>query len=79
LGRGEQQMASSNPFIVIGLVLSALAALCAFLITYEEWSRHYPGKREPLRHGIEAAVFAFAIFAILTVLVTIFVGRFMSD
>lgn len=70
-------MASGNPFIVIGLGLSALAGLAAFLITYEEWSRHYPSKREPLRHALNAAVFAFAVFVALTLLATAFVSRFM--
>jgi len=67
-------MASINPFIVIGLGFSALAALAAFLITYEEWTHHYPSNREPIRYGIEAAIVAFIVFAILTVLSAYFVG-----
>jgi predicted membrane protein len=72
-------MGPVSPFVVIGLMLSALAALAAFLITYEEWSHHYASKREPLKFAIEAAIVAFLVFAILTVLVNVFVSRFMQQ
>lgn len=67
-------MGSANPFVAIGFVLSVLAALVAFLITYEEWSHHYAGKREPLMHGLEAAAIAFLVFMALTVLANVFVA-----
>jgi len=70
-------MTYGNPFIVIGLGFSVLAGLAAFLITYEEWSRHYPSKREPLRHALNAAVFAFLVFVALTLLATAFVNQFI--
>jgi polyferredoxin len=59
--------------------LSTLAALAAFLITYEEWSHHYPSKREPLRYGIEAAIVAFLVFVVLTILAGAFVSRFILN
>jgi len=68
-----------NPFIAIGFVLSGLAALAAFLITYEEWSHHYPTKNEPLRHAIWAAIVTFVVFAILTLLVVAFSDRFIAN
>jgi len=68
-------MGSINPFIPIGFMLSVLAALAAFLITYEEWSHHYAGKREPLRYALEAAVVAFLVFAVLTVLASVFISQ----
>jgi len=72
-------MVAINPFVVFGLGFSVLAALAAFLITYEEWSHHYPSKEKPLRYAIEAAVVAFLVFVVLTMLVIAFVTRFMSD
>jgi len=49
-------------FVALGGVLSPLAALIAFLISYNEWRKHklqgWPLWREPLRLG----AFAFAIF-----------------
>ncbi|MDI6829148.1 MAG: hypothetical protein QME62_11770 [Armatimonadota bacterium] len=68
-------MAQSNAFIAIGLVLSILAALAAFLITYEEWSHHYTSKREPLKFAIEASIVAFVVFMVLTILASAFVSR----
>jgi len=56
-----------DALIPIGLVISALAGLAAFLITYEEWSHHYASNREPIRHGIEAAIVAFLVFTSLMV------------
>ncbi len=71
-------MASVSPFFIIGLGFSVLAALAAFVITYEEWSHHYPSKREPFRHAMQAAIFAFLVFAALTAFVVVFVNNFMS-
>jgi len=72
-------MASINPLVVIGLGFSVLAGLAAFLITYEEWSHHYPSRREPLRHAIEAATVAFLVFVVLTILAGAFVSRFILN
>ena len=66
-----------SPFVLIGLVFAAFAALCAFLISYDEWTRHYASKREPFRYAIEAAIVAFVVFAILALLVDAFVRRFL--
>ena len=66
---------SINPFIIIGLGFSVLAALAAFLITYEEWSHHYASNREPIRYALEAAVVAFLVFILLTLLASIFIGQ----
>ena len=71
-------MGSLSPFAIIGLMFSALAAVAAFLITYEEWSHHYPSKREPLRYAIEAAIVAFLVFVTLTVLMNVFLGRLLN-
>jgi hypothetical protein len=62
-------------FVVLGLLWSALAAAFAFLITYMEWSHHYPTYREPLRYGVQAAAAAFAFFMLLTVLVGLLATR----
>ena len=62
-------------FVVLGLMWSAVAAAFAFLITYMEWSHHYPTYKEPLRYALEAAGAAFVFFMALTVLVGLFAGR----
>ena len=70
-------MTSINPFVIIGLAFSVLATFCAFFITYDEWSHHYASTREPLKYAIEAAIIAFLVFAALTVLAVVLLGRVM--
>ncbi len=54
-------------FLLIGSVIGLFAGLMAFLITYEEYARHYPDRSKPLRLALEAAVFAFFVFLALSV------------
>jgi hypothetical protein len=56
-------------FLVIGLIFAPLAALMAFLITYEEYSHHYSRRRPALLHGLRAALFAFVIFLVVALTV----------
>jgi len=55
--------------ILIGAVFSTLAALCAFVITYEEYLKHYPDKRRPFLVALRTALAAFVFFMVITVLV----------
>ncbi len=56
--------------LLIGLVFSPLAGVCAFLITYHEYQRHYPGdSKKPLRLALETAVVALAVFMILSLMI----------
>lgn len=59
--------------IFIGLILCPIAAAMAFLITYEEYSHHYMDKKQPLKFALEAAIFTFILFAILSLLVSFFI------
>lgn len=55
-------------FLFIGLIFGLLAALMAFLITYNEYSRHYHDNRAPLAASLRTALFAFVvIFAVTAV------------
>jgi len=42
-----------------------IAAVMAYLISYNEWVRHYPTKKEPRKKALEAAAFTFIVFIIL--------------
>jgi len=64
-------------FSLIGLILSPIAALMAFLITYKEYEHHYPGKSEPLKLATEAAIFTFVLFMIIAVIAGLFVSQFI--
>ena len=51
------------------LIFAPLGALAAFLITYEEYQHRFSGKREPLKHALSSAAFAFIVFALVGILV----------
>jgi len=52
---------SISIFCVAG-VFSLLAGVSAFLIFYEEYSRHYADRRKALKTALEAAIFTIAVF-----------------
>jgi len=51
--------------ILIGGLFGPLGAVMAALITYNEYVRHYPDKREPLRMAVKMGIFTLAFFIIL--------------
>lgn len=61
--------------LVIGVMFCPIAALMAFLITYNEYLRHFPNRKIPFKMALEAAVAAFILFGVLLTVVTIFLGR----
>jgi len=50
-------------FIFIPFAL--IAGMMAYLITYNEWMRHYPTKKEPKKIALEMAFFTFIIFVVI--------------
>jgi len=63
---------------LIGLVFSPLAGLCAFLITYHEYQRHYPGNREkPLKIALESGFAAFLFFLIMSLVIGYFLNNYV--
>jgi len=65
-----------NPIVfVVGLVLSPLAALMAFFITYDEYLRHYPDKGTPRRIALQTAIGTLIFFLLLSAAVAWFLGR----
>jgi hypothetical protein len=59
--------------ILIGLMLSPIAAVIAFLIIYEEYLHHYPDKKKSLKIALEAAIFTLIIFVTLSLLLSLFI------
>jgi H+/Cl- antiporter ClcA len=55
-----------NLFLGIGLIFGFLAALMVYLITYNEWLHHYPTKKKPRKMALEAAIFAFIFFFLMS-------------
>lgn len=52
-------------FLAIGLVFGSLAALMAYLITYDEYIHHYPTMKEPRKIALESAIATFIFFIAL--------------
>jgi len=64
-------MSTSIYFIFLPFAL--IAAVMAYLISYNEWMHHYPTKKEPRKIALESAVFAFIVFiAIILFIVYMF-------
>lgn len=61
-------------FVLVGF-FCLLASLMAFLITYNEYAQHYVEKQTPLRIALEAAIFTFCVFLVLSLIVGFFLNR----
>ena len=53
---------------IVGLVFGFLAAIMAYLITYEEYTHHFADTKEPRRLAGRTAFFTFVVFLVLAVL-----------
>ncbi len=53
--------------LMVGLAFAPIAGAMAFLISYDEYSRHYTEKRTPALMALRSGLFAFAFFMILSV------------
>jgi hypothetical protein len=62
--------------ILIGAVFSTLASLCAFVITYGEYLKHYPDKRRPFLMATKTSLAAFAFFMLVSVLLMVILNSF---
>jgi len=56
---------------VIGIPFSIIAGIFVFLLSYREYSRHFPDKGKPLKMSFESAFFAFSFFIILSIIIGI--------
>ena len=54
--------------LAIGLMFSPIAAVMAFLITYDEYRHHYPDRAPALRHATSMALFTLIAFLLLSLL-----------
>ena len=63
-------------FLVIGLIFSPIAALMAFLIIYEEYSRRNLDKKQKLKIAIQTGLFFLVIFLGLALGIGFFLSHF---
>ena len=53
------------------LVFDAIGGVMAFLVSYDELSRHYADRRVPMREAVRRAVVAFLFLAALSAIVVV--------
>jgi len=58
-------MGSFIVILIASVSSGVLAGLIAFLITYNEFSHHYPSKKEPIRIAFRTALGSFLFFLLL--------------
>lgn len=63
-------------YVVLVAVFSTLAALCAFVITYEEYLKHFPDKRRPLKMAAKMSLATFAFFMLISLVIVYVVNLF---
>jgi hypothetical protein len=51
------------------LSFAFIAAMMAYLISYNEWIHHYPTKKEPRKIALETAIFTFVVFGVIIFIV----------
>jgi hypothetical protein len=57
-----------------------IAAVMAYLISYDEWTHHYSTKKEPRKIALEAAIFTLIFFtAIIFFSVYILTNTFLKN
>jgi hypothetical protein len=59
--------------IAVGLVVTALAGVMAFLIAYHESLHHFSRKSEARRHALGTAFAAVAFFGVLAIVIAVVV------
>jgi H+/Cl- antiporter ClcA len=61
-------------FAIFGSLFGALAAACAFLISYGEYQRHFPDRAKPIRMALQTAFVTFLFFLIASLVLPWLLG-----
>jgi hypothetical protein len=61
-------MSSILLYIGYGSIPGFFASLIAFIVTYDEYTKHYVEKKMPFRLALEAAIFAFFVVLVLAII-----------
>jgi hypothetical protein len=59
-------------FAMIGGVFGVLAAVMAYMITFGEYTHHFPDARMPRKLALETALVTFAVFLLLALMAGVF-------
>jgi TRAP-type C4-dicarboxylate transport system permease large subunit len=60
--------------VIIGAVLSLMAAAMAYLISYAEYEKHFVDKWKPKVMALEAAAVIFLLFMVITLVAAFYFG-----
>lgn len=69
-------MQSLKLTLIVLIIFTPLAAIMVFLITYIEYSHHFSDKKRSFQEAREAAIFAFIVFSILTIVFSIILNHY---
>jgi len=58
--------------LLVGSIMTPIAAVMAYLGAYDEYSRHFKDKKIARKLAIEAAIYFFVLFAIISVAMSLF-------
>ncbi len=64
--------------VIVGIIFGFLASVMAFVITYNEYARHFPGTDKPRKLALEAAFFTFVVFLTVAALSGYFLARYVT-
>ena len=68
-------MPASFVIIIIGAGFALLAAISAFLITYNEYSHHFTDKKRAIKISLETSLVIFIVFIAVTVITVFTLSR----
>jgi len=51
-------------FLLVGVLGGVFAALCAYLITYNEYAHHFPDAKQPTKMAVQAAFITYGLFLV---------------
>jgi integral membrane sensor domain MASE1 len=64
--------------LILGSIFGVLAGASAYIITYQEYIRHFPDKARPRQMALRMALVAFLFFVISILVVWIIFIRLFS-
>ena len=65
----------NNIVLLIGAIFSPIAALMAFIITYEEYKHHFPEFKISVKKALGISLITLLVFLVLSFLISIIINK----
>ena len=65
--------------VLFGSVFGVLGAIMAGLITYEEYTHHFPDRAPAVRAGINTGITTLVFFVVVSVIIGAVLTRFIAS